>query len=149
MFYKKSRKVYFSDWSRWLISVVWVVRVARVVPIVFPEAANTFSRRDFENWTNTHKVGHQCCETMEPMLETMEQTQNSDPKWLQSPFCCLAHTAHITLNNTVSNHYKDHHNHSHTWHDTVNNQLNKDHHNHSLLLLLFCILWWSWEEFCT
>ena len=67
-------------------------------------------------------------------------TQNSDdPKWLQSPFCCLAHTAHITLNNTVSNHYKDHHNHSHTWHDTVNNQLNKDHHNHSLLLLLFCI----------
>ena len=89
-------KIYCSDWSRWCISEVWVVRVARVVPIVFPEAANTFSRRDFENWTNTHKVGHQCCETMEPMLETMEQTQNSDPKWLQSPFCCLAHTAHIT-----------------------------------------------------
>ena len=88
--------IYCSDWSRWFISVVWVVRVARVVPIVFPEAANTFSRRDFENWTNTHKVSHQCCETMEPMLETMEQTQNSDPKWLQSPFCCLAHTAHIT-----------------------------------------------------
>ena len=75
-------------------------------------------------------------------------TPNSAPKWLQSPFCCLAHTAHITLNNTVSNHYKDHHNHSHTWHDTVNNQLNKDHHNHSLLLLLFCILWWNWEVFC-
>ena len=89
-------RIYCSDWSRWFISVVWVVRVVRVVPIVFPEAANTFSRRDFENWTNTHKVGHQCCETMEPMLETMEQTQNSDPKWLQSPFCCLAHTAHIT-----------------------------------------------------
>ena len=73
----KSRKVYCSDWSRWLISVVWVVRVARVVPIVFPEAANTFSRRDFENWTNIRKVGHQCCETMEPMLETMEQTHKT------------------------------------------------------------------------
>ena len=149
LFYVQRRwRIYCSDWSRWFISVVWVVRVARVVPIVFPEAANTFSRRDFENWTNTHKVGHQCCETMEPMLETMEQTQNSDPKWLQSPFCCLAYNIQPisqTLNNTVSNKNKDHHNHSHT----VNNQLNKVHHNHSVLLLLFCILWWNWEVFCT
>ena len=73
----KSRKVYCSDWSRWLISVVWVVRVARVVPIVFPEPVDTFSHRDFENWTPTRKVSHQCCETMEPMLETMEQTHKT------------------------------------------------------------------------
>ena len=74
-------------------------------------------------------------------------TQNSDPKWLQSPFCCLAYNIQPisqTLNNTVSNKNKDHHNHSHT----VNNQLNKVHHNHRLLLLLFCILWWNWEVFC-
>ena len=74
---QKSRKVYCSDWSRWLISVVWVVRVARVVPIVFPEPVDTFSHRDFENWTPTRKVSHQCCETMEPMLETMEQTHKT------------------------------------------------------------------------
>ena len=75
--FQKSRKVYCSDWSRWLISVVWVVRVARVVPIVFPEPVDTFSHRDFENWTPTRKVSHQCCETMEPMLETMEQTHKT------------------------------------------------------------------------
>ena len=75
--FQKSRKVYCSDWSRWLISVVWVVRVARVVPIVFPEPVDTFSHRDFENWTPTRKVSHQCCKTMEPMLETMEQTHKT------------------------------------------------------------------------
>ena len=142
-YHVQGRRIYCSDGSRWCISEVWVVRVARVVPIVFPEAANTFSRRDFENWTNINKVCHQCFETMEPMLETMEQTHKTlDPKWLQSPFCCLAYNIQPisqTLNNTVSNKNKDHHNHSHT----VNNQLNIDHHNHSLLLLVFCILWWK------
>ena len=73
----KSRGIYCSDWSRWFISVVWVVRVVKVVPIVFPEAVHIFSHRDFENWTNIREVSHQCCETMEPMLENMEQTHKT------------------------------------------------------------------------